>query len=453
MEAAFPEAFASKIKEAVNKIKHKKNPTLIIAIDSHGNTECVGRQHKPYIAYDDLVDEIINNSFKISNKITVMLFLDTCHSGSIIPVIKTKLACSSENKEKCFSGIDGQKYESKIIVYTASQSEDFSFGSELWEIIATINSLPDCKDEFCGFNDLGEATFLALDYRMSNSLWNSFKGKKEDLLTTATNGKNAVGDKKTIQDLIKSIKINTDYHFRIRSINTLANIANGDKDAISFLINIFKNETLLVVRQHAAIALGKIAKCDKDAIVTLLEILKNDSSISIRKRAIETLGEIAENDEETINYLLYIFENDDSGTVGSYAAEALGNIGVGNKNLITVFMRQLKNPKINEEDRLYVGDALGKIAKGDKNTIADLIDLFKNADLGIKVYAIYSLGLIAKGDKDAITALIDILKNSIDDYLVCIAAKDALVEIAKGDKEAETALKTYKCSTGIILNK
>jgi len=156
-DAAFPEDFSTKFKEAVNKIKDKSNPILIVALESHGDKGVLYREtsKKDIINYDKnsdkpgLVDILFENSFdvdEVGKKITLMLFIDVCFSGSIIPVIQKKVSCDTTTNEECpLEGTDGASYKQKISVYTSAPSNERSWGIEFWDNLNLVSKLEDIR--------------------------------------------------------------------------------------------------------------------------------------------------------------------------------------------------------------------------------------------------------------------------------------------------------------------
>jgi len=353
MDADFPEGFASKIKEAVNLIKDKDNPILIMALSSHGSEGYIIPQNKDLIAYDVLAETIIANTFNVNNKMTLMLFVESCYSGSIIPVIKTKLACSNEYQEKCFTSIDGGRYKNKMEIYTSAPSNDSSPGGQFLKILNAINKIDSCKSEGCGFNDLGKSTFLALDGNMLTSFWNSFEGENKKFIADATDIKNAVGNKTIINGLINMLK-------------------NAQND-IPSILNLVSPD--LSVGASAIInRLGKIANGDKDAITTLINVIKDDKNNIYD--AIEALGNIAIGDNEAIKTIIDVLKNRKG--CHDVIFEALGKIAFGNKDAINALISVLKKSDGSEIFRVEAVRALGKIADGDAEATATLTDLSIN---------------------------------------------------------------------------
>lgn len=265
MGACFPEDFADKFKGAVDKIKDKKNPILIVALSSHGGEGFIASQAEPgFILYFNLISTLFKNSFEINKDITLMLFVDACHSGSIIPIIQKKLSCT-DSKETCYEGTDGANYKNKILVYTAAPSDEVGWGIDFWDSLNKVSKQEDCKNkESCGLNDKGISTFISSKEFNDYVIWSSFSKKNEKLLSSNS-------DKKGLQTEIK------------------------------YYINILKNGGNAYVRAKAARTLREIAPPgDKEVIDALNYVTKNDADEGVRKTANEVLAEIdPKNDENS----------------------------------------------------------------------------------------------------------------------------------------------------------
>jgi hypothetical protein len=241
MKASFPDGFAEKFKEAVDKTKGKKDPILIVALASHGDKGIIGRQPHDYISYDDLLDTLFKNSFEVNKDITLMLFVDACHSGSIIPIIQKKLSCDA-NKENCtFEGTDGAHYKYKISIYTSAPSDERSWENEFLEGLNDVSNLEDCKDkESCGLNDNGVSKFMSSKHDDDYVIWRSFSGKNEKLLSLNSDKK---GLKQVIEDNIFILQNDIDVSGRVNAASLLGDIApQGDKVVIEALSDALKND-------------------------------------------------------------------------------------------------------------------------------------------------------------------------------------------------------------------
>jgi hypothetical protein len=292
MKASFPEGFTEKIKEAVDKIKNQDNPTLIIALSSHGQVGRTSHQTQKgvydKIYYDKnkgelgLLDVIFENSFSVNKDITLMLFVGACHSGSIIPIAQKKLSCDA-NEEGCvFEGTDGGFYKYKMSVYASSPSDRTAWDNEFLETLNLVNKLEDCKDkEGCGLNDNGTLTFLSLDYLDDHVFWSSFSGKNEKLLSD--------GDKNI------SLKLSDS---KDEGLSDQANLATckatykkGKESLAATLCCAVKNEADIDVRLRVITTLGGIIhgfKDDEKKMIkeALLYVIKNDKNKEIQEQAI-----------------------------------------------------------------------------------------------------------------------------------------------------------------------
>jgi len=458
MKASFPDGFAEKFKEAVDKIKDKKDPILIVSLMSHGVEGIILRQTHSNISYDKFLDTLFENSFKVNKDITLILFVNACHSGSIIPIIKDKLSCKDRKKD-CFEGIDSEHYKYKISVYTSAPSNESAKGdTEFLDGLNRASKQEDCKDkENCGLNDKGGLTFLLSKQNRRYVFWSSFSDKAviEDLLGALKNTKDEKvrasvadelgvitqeGDKTVIKILLNILQnVQEDKETRSNAARGLGNIAQGNKTVIKVLVSTLKDDKDQQVRLMSAIALGKIAQGDRTAIDVLLYALKNDEDVDVRDHAAQALGSVAqEGDKEIIDALICAIKNDKAQQVRCSVADILGNIAKRDKTVIDTILYALKNDE-NEDVRYHAAQALGSVAQeGNKEIIEALIYAIKNdTDIWVRCSVADILGNIAKGDKETIEALNYVLKNDTDEF-VLYSTNEALTKISpKGNGNSE----------------
>lgn len=334
-EASFPDEFASKFKEAVDKIKSKNNPILIISLSSHGLQGEIYRQTQAHIDYDKLLDVLFKNSFEVNKDIKLILFIEACYSGSVIPIIKSKLSCGKVKGSCSFEGTDGFYYKNKISVYTSGPASETTTAGVFLNVLSVVSKFKDCQDrETCGLNDEGILTFLSLGNQTQQLYWDSFSGKRKK--------SSLVADKN------KSIKIldSSDSKIRKTAILSLSKYKN-DKTVIKALASILKNDSDDSLRALAADMLSLVAEeGDKIAIEALNYALHNNTNKHVLVTTASSLFSIAqEGDKTTIEALLYVFEKNTQTTVRVYVVMALGKIAKGNKDVITVFRDAAKNEK------------------------------------------------------------------------------------------------------------
>ena len=398
MNAPFPSGFAKKFKEAVDKIKDKKKPTLIVALVSHGTPGIICRQTKNDLNYDDLLDILFKNSVEVNKDITIILFDAACHSGSIIPIIQKKLSCNSSKEDCAFEGTDSFHYKYKISLYAAAPSDKVAWNTEFLDALNLVSKQEECKDkESCGLNDKGVLTFL-LTKSLKHYLvfWSSFQNTSsiDILVSTLKNDKNQDYERASAADALGVM------------------VQKGDKTTINLLITTLKNDKEdNTVRASAAGALGiMILKGDKTVITALIDVLKNDKNDDpVRASAIDALGNTAREDRAAIETLIDALRNDKNAFIRHEAAGALGKIAPhGDKTVIDALCYAINiDPK-------------------NKNEQKDNISL--TIERCVRKVAAGILGKIAYGDKTAIETLNYVLKNDKDKF-VLDAVNEALKNI------------------------
>ena len=262
MDVSFPEGFSAKIKEAVDKIKDKKDPILIIALSAHGGEGVIGQQKNKNIKYEEMVDLLFENSFGIQKDITVMIFIEACYSGSIIPVIQSKLCCDGSQENCLFEGLDGGCYEHKISVFASAPAEKESWGNRFFNTLNFISKRDEYKDKAIGvLNNKGISAFISSKrYWGAGSddrvFWSSFSGKDEVL---TSNGHDSKRSKKIIKNDVETIKDATkDLSLRLAAVKELGYIAMGDQTVIDALLYVVENDIDKNMQDEAALSLARI---------------------------------------------------------------------------------------------------------------------------------------------------------------------------------------------------
>ena len=331
MDVQFKEGMSVDFKQAVNKIKDKKDPVLIVALASHGEKGSICSQTIPDISYDEILDMLFQNSFEINKDITVMLFINACYSGSIIPILQKKLSCDESTKENCtFEGTDGGHYRHKVSVYTAAPSDEVAWGNQFFKTLNNVTKKENCKDKAsCGLNDSGVLTFMSSKNDDDYVAWSSFAGKNENLLALNNDRK---GSQTVIKYFINNLKNHKDPKVRASAADNLDDtLAKGNETVIVALIDALKNDKDDKVRASAAKSLGKIAlQGDKTAIETLSYALKDNY---VCNDAIEALDSISPKENKVATEALsYVLKNNKDSAVRYDAANVLNHIvGAGDE--------------------------------------------------------------------------------------------------------------------------
>jgi len=351
-EASFPRKFVEKIEIAVERIKDKKNPILVVDLSANCDPNGLARskvvtRHKDVISYDALLDKLFKSSFSENKHITLMLFVDACSSGLIIPKIKEKLSCSDDEKQECrYIGLDGNKYKYKISIYTASNNNGTQ-KSEFLESLNFISKLEDGKNQKgYGLNNSGILTFLSLDKVNNHSFWSSFSGINEKL--------SSKGEMSVIIKLLNS----DNPEYRDAAFATLVAKASNatEKEAvISALVEVLKNEESSDwANLRASAILIDVAQRNKMVIDTLVEIIKDRKTGEKRRsNAISTLGFMAKGNEMVIGTFVDVVEIDrnDRKTMEDkfYAIVVLGEIAQGDINAISALEKFIQDQKENKD--------------------------------------------------------------------------------------------------------
>jgi len=345
MDVQFKEGMSVDFKQAVNKIKDKKDPVLIVALASHGEKGSICSQTIPDISYDEILDMLFQNSFEINKDITVMLFINACYSGSIIPILQKKLSCDESTKENCtFEGTDGGHYRHKVSVYTAAPSDEVAWGNQFFKTLNNVTKKENCKDKAsCGLNDSGVLTFMSSKNDDDYVAWSSFAGKNENLLALNNDRK---GSQTVIKYFINNLKNHKDPKVRASAADNLDDtLAKGNETVIVALIDALKNDKDDKVRASATKSLGKIAlQGNETVIVALIDALKNDKDDKVRASAAKSLGKIAlQGDKTAIETLSYALKDN---YVCNDAIEALDSISPKENKVATEALSYvLKNNK------------------------------------------------------------------------------------------------------------
>jgi hypothetical protein len=437
MEASFPKGFGRKIKQAVNKIKSEKDPTLIVAIHSHGSKGKLKRQNQESIPYEKLLDLLFEKTFSVNKDIKIVLFIESCFSGSIIPIIKEKLSCTSTDTECLFEGSDGGNYKSRVSVYTSAPDNQAAFFTEFWDVLNYVSMFDEYKDkENSGLNRAGILAFLSLEIQgdgLSNihNFWSSYTGCDDEINKLVNDPKSKVSVNVTppgelmredIQNDHKQAEILPLILYNFPSLN------DADKKlAISTAIDFLK-DTNKAFREYSAFILGLEAIGNKDVIDALSDVIKTDTEANVRKQAVMSLGNIAKGDETAINALSYVIKNDKDANVRMEAVTSLQKIVQKNDNTaIETLSYALKNDN-DDYVKWFSILALTDLTKENK----DVADLLIHTLKSLKKETMYSNSLvvaIGKISPKGYAPAIEVLKHTIKyekDTVVVGSANEAL---------------------------
>jgi len=225
---------------------------------------------------------------------------------------------------------------------------------------------------------------------------------------------------------------------RRESALALGLIGCGSGAAVPALAAALRDEDA-VVRRRAAVALGEIGPLAKGAVPGLVKALEDTdpgnlpAEQSVLVESIIALGNIGPDAREAVPKLLIILPAGDSFT-RSRAIEAVGKIGRGDKDLVPVLIKALK------DKGTCVGAALafGYIGPVAKEAVPDLVEALKvegieNAQAAqrLQLNALWSLEQMGPAAKAAIPALEKIASGS--DPILSVHAKRTL-EAIKGEK-------------------
>ncbi|MEI6080073.1 MAG: C13 family peptidase [bacterium] len=177
MSANFPAGFTNKVDAAMEKIASSDNPILILAIASHGESGELARKGQSSIKYEVLFKELLKNNLKKYPNTQVLIFLESCYSGSAIPVLK-----------KMFS-------EYKVSIHTLSDENHSGLGSCFSAALNYLGKQDKYKSAGLGLTPEGYYVLKKIveesgkgytkDEYASTDYWSSFEEAKTDNISVS----------------------------------------------------------------------------------------------------------------------------------------------------------------------------------------------------------------------------------------------------------------------------